>query len=44
MASIPLVDVYLDADFGNDPHVIAETMRMGTPELPDDPSQDQVAA
>jgi hypothetical protein len=39
-----IIDDYLDAVFGDDPHAIAERMRMGTPELPDDPTQDQVAA
>jgi DNA-binding transcriptional MerR regulator len=39
-----IVDDYLDAVFGDDPHAVAEKMRMGTPELPDDPTPDQVAA
>ena len=39
-----IVDEYLDAVFGDDPHAVAEKLRMGTPELPDDPSPDQVAA
>lgn len=39
-----IVEDYLDAVFGNDPHAVADKMRMGTPELPDDPSPDQVAA
>ena len=39
-----IVDDYLDAVFGDDPHAVAEKLRMGTPELPDDPTSDQVAA
>ncbi len=39
-----VVDDYLDAVFGDDPHAVAEKLRMGTPELPEDPTPDQVAA
>jgi DNA-binding transcriptional MerR regulator len=39
-----IVDDYLDAVFGDDPNAVAEKMRMGTPELPDDPTPDQLAA
>ena len=39
-----IIDDYLDAVFGDDPHAVAEKMRMGTPELPEDPTQDQMAA
>ncbi len=39
-----IVDDYLDAVFGDDPHAVAEKLRMGAPELPDDPTSDQVAA
>lgn len=39
-----IVDEYLDAVFGDDPHAVAEKLRMGTPELPDDPTPDQVTA
>ena len=39
-----IVHDYLDAVFGDDPHAVAEKLRVGTPELPDDPTPDQVAA
>jgi len=39
-----IVDGYLDAVFGDQPNAVAEKLRMGTPELPDDPTADQVAA
>ena len=39
-----IVDDYLDAVFGDDPHAVAEKLRVGTPELPDDPTPDQAAA
>lgn len=39
-----IVDDYLDAVFGDDPHAVVEKLRMGAPELPDDPTTDQVAA
>jgi DNA-binding transcriptional MerR regulator len=39
-----IVDDYLDAVFGAAPGAVAEKMRIGAPELPDDPTADQVAA
>jgi DNA-binding transcriptional MerR regulator len=39
-----IVDDYLDAVFGDHPNAVAEKLRMGTPELPEDPTPDQVAA
>lgn len=39
-----IVDDYLDAVFGDDCGAVAEKMRIGAPELPDDPTADQVAA
>ena len=39
-----IVDEYLDAVFGDDPSAVADKVRMGTPELPEDPTADQVAA
>lgn len=39
-----IVDDYLDAVFGEDASAVAEKLRMGAPELPDDPTADQVAA
>ncbi len=39
-----VVDDYLDAVFGDDPNDVADKLRMGTPELPEDPTPDQVAA
>jgi DNA-binding transcriptional MerR regulator len=39
-----IVDDYLDAVFGDQHGAVAEQMRDGTPELPDDPTADQVAA
>ncbi len=39
-----IVDDYLDAVFGSDHSAVADKMRMGTPELPDDPTPEQVAA
>jgi len=39
-----IVDDYLDAVFGDDPSAVADKLRTGTPELPDDPTPDQVAA
>lgn len=39
-----IVDNYLDAVFGNDPSGVADKLRMGTPELPENPTPDQVAA
>jgi hypothetical protein len=39
-----IVDDYLDAVFGEDPNAVADKLRMGAPELPDDPTPDQLAA
>jgi DNA-binding transcriptional MerR regulator len=39
-----IVEDYLDAVFGDDPSGVADKMRMGAPELPDDPTPEQVAA
>jgi DNA-binding transcriptional MerR regulator len=39
-----ILDDYLDAVFGDQPNDVAERMRLGAPELPDDPTADQVAA
>ena len=39
-----IVDDYLDAVFGNESSAVADKLRMGTPELPEDPTPDQVAA
>lgn len=39
-----IVDDYLDAVFGSQPSGVTDKMRMGTPELPEDPTPDQVAA
>lgn len=39
-----IVDDYLDAVFGEDSSAVADKLRMGTPELPEDPTADQVAA
>ena len=39
-----LLDDYLDAVFDGDPSPVAERIRMGAPELPDDPTVDQIAA
>lgn len=39
-----IVDDYLDAVFGDERGAVAEKMRIGAPELPDDPTADQVAA
>ncbi len=39
-----IVDDYLDAVFGDDAGAVADKMRMGVPDLPDDPTPDQVAA
>lgn len=39
-----ILDDYLDAVFGGVRSDVAEKMRMGAPELPDDPTADQVAA
>jgi DNA-binding transcriptional MerR regulator len=39
-----IVDDYLDAVFGNDASAVAQKLSMGAPELPDDPTPEQVAA
>jgi DNA-binding transcriptional MerR regulator len=39
-----ILDDYLDAVFGENPSDVAERMRVHAPELPDDPTVDQVAA
>jgi DNA-binding transcriptional MerR regulator len=39
-----IVDDYLDAVFGDAHGAVAEKIRSGAPELPDDPTADQVAA
>lgn len=39
-----IVDDYLDAVFGDDESAVADKLRMGAPELPEDPTADQVAA
>ena len=39
-----ILDTYLDAVFGEERNEVAERMRLGAPELPDDPTADQVAA
>jgi DNA-binding transcriptional MerR regulator len=39
-----IVDGYLDAVFGDERGAVAEKIRIGAPELPDDPTADQVAA
>ena len=39
-----IVEDYLDAVFGDEASAVADRLTMGTPELPDDPSPEQVAA
>ena len=39
-----IVDDYLEAVFGDYDDAVAEKLRIGAPELPDDPNPDQVAA
>ena len=39
-----ILDDYLDAVFGDDPSAVADKLGMGAPELPDDPTPDQIAA
>ncbi len=39
-----IVDEYVDAVFGDHPNPVADKLRAATPELPDDPTADQVAA
>lgn len=39
-----ILEEYLDAVFGGNPSPVADRLRQGAPELPDDPSAEQVAA
>jgi DNA-binding transcriptional MerR regulator len=39
-----ILEDYLDAVFGGQPSPVADRLRIGAPELPDDPTADQVAA
>lgn len=39
-----ILDEYLDAVFGDGESAVAEKLRMGAPELPEEPTADQVAA
>jgi len=39
-----IVDDYLDAVFGDNPSAVAHKLAMGAPELPEDPTPEQVAA
>jgi hypothetical protein len=39
-----IVEDYLEAVFGEPESAVAERIRIGAPELPEDPSADQVAA
>jgi DNA-binding transcriptional MerR regulator len=39
-----ILDDYLDAVFGDEPSPVADRLRMGAPELPEDPTADQAAA
>jgi DNA-binding transcriptional MerR regulator len=39
-----ILEEYLDAVFGDQPSPVADRLRLGAPELPDDPTADQVAA
>ncbi|CAO5227433.1 MerR family transcriptional regulator [Frankia sp. AgKG'84/4] len=39
-----IVDDYLDAVFGDSPSAVADRLAMGAPELPEDPTPEQVAA
>ncbi len=39
-----ILDDYLDAVFGDEQSAVGERMRIGAPELPDDPTPDQLAA
>jgi DNA-binding transcriptional MerR regulator len=39
-----ILDDYLDAVFDGEPNPVADRLRSGAPELPDDPSAEQVAA
>jgi DNA-binding transcriptional MerR regulator len=39
-----ILEEYLDAVFGDEPSPVADRLRRGAPELPEDPTADQVAA
>jgi DNA-binding transcriptional MerR regulator len=39
-----ILEEYLDAVFGEEPSPVADRLRMGAPELPDDPTAEQVIA
>jgi len=39
-----ILDDYLDAVFDGEPNPVADRLRLGAPDLPDDPSAEQVAA
>jgi hypothetical protein len=39
-----ILDDYLDAVFGDHDSPVADKLRVGAPELPDDPTAEQVAA
>jgi len=39
-----ILDKYLDAVFAGSPNAVADKLQMGAPELPDDPTPDQLAA
>jgi hypothetical protein len=39
-----ILDEYLDAVFGDEPSAVADKLAMGAPDLPDDPTPDQIAA
>lgn len=39
-----IVDDYLDAVFGDSPSAVADKLAMGAPDLPDDPTPEQIAA
>lgn len=39
-----ILDGYLDAVFGGEPNPVADRLRTGAPELPDDPTADQIVA
>jgi DNA-binding transcriptional MerR regulator len=39
-----ILEDYLDAVFAGDPHPVADRLRQSAPDLPDDPTPDQIAA
>jgi DNA-binding transcriptional MerR regulator len=39
-----VLEEYLDTVFGDRPHPVADRLRIGAPDLPDDPTADQIAA